>query len=315
MNNNEIKQSALKGYFANEINIIEYSPWIAYEIRGGKTIYERVIQTESGFVKIKYGSGSVPDRTDALIFYYLLMCCQQNHTNVVKVSRYQICQDCNLGICGQSYDKIEKAADKYMSMHIIANNCWFDGKKYRTVMFQLVNSFKYDQESDKIVFELNEDFMKIMNDGILNFIKFDDIKQLKKPVAMRLYELFVKNLTIRNNWKISIAKLAVKLTLNERYQSRILYKINDGLAEINEKLDTKYAYKTEKGKDGLILIFYKKKLAPSLSISQQKIIDDLTSEAEQCYIERKRTCINIQVNNFANLDHCKYCPAKLPELQ
>jgi len=64
-------------------------------------------------------------------------------------------------------------------------------------------------------------------------LDFDELKSLHSPLALRLYEILIKNFQNRSSWQIYAKNLAAKIPIQDKYAAHIVKKITGAVEKIN----------------------------------------------------------------------------------
>ena len=321
-------QSKKKEYgnsFKQDINLLDKPIWVVeWNKSGSKSINELVYNTGKGNFTIRYGTDKAPDRTNMVIFHYLFMLCRANNDNKIKISKNKILTDCSISNNSWGYSKVKETADIFVGTKITAENCWYDNKEYKDMLFTVMDSFKYDEKSGLVEFRLNEEFVNILNNSsFMQIVNFQEYKMLNKAIALRLYEILITKLLKNIVWEIECSKLAEKLVMVGRCPSELYRRVKAGIDEINEKCESlKVEFYERRSKTNTKLhIFVFKRLKSIfiandtndkkslISDSFKAILEQEKKDAEECYTKKGGKCINIILNRFNSFDMCKYCKA------
>jgi hypothetical protein len=116
---------------------------------------------------------------------------------------------------------------------------FYEGDKYTKRGFHILDGYKLSEDG-KLEIYFNEQYLEqLRNTNYFKLINFDEYKLLKRPVSARLYEILIKTFKDRDIWQIGIVRLAEKLTLEKRYPSQILEKLQPAVNEINKNTGLK----------------------------------------------------------------------------
>jgi hypothetical protein len=226
-----------------DINFLEYPLW-----------FPAKVSEENGYVwKDKEGytyrsAYKVPDKTDALILFYLLLKAQkQDYQENFILSQYEILKGC--GFYGNSwyYERLEDSLRRWTGIMIEFKGTFYDGKNYKTLFFHILESAKIRKEDQKVEICFSPEFLlKIKESKFCKYINFQQYKALKRPISLRLFEILCKNFKGRAEWQIDLVKLALKLPISKRtvqslkgekeafFHSDVLIKIKPAINEINQ---------------------------------------------------------------------------------
>jgi hypothetical protein len=229
-------------YIKQDINFLEYPLW-----------FPSKVSEENGYVwKDKEGytyrsAYKVPDKTDAIILFYLLLKAQkQDYQEKFILSQHELLKGC--GFYGNSwyYERLEDSLRRWTGIMIEFKGTFYDGKKYKTLFFHILDSAKIREEDQKVEICFNPDFLlKIKESKFCKYINFQQYKALKRPISLRLFEILCKNFKGREEWPIDLVKLGAKLPLSKRkvqslkaekellFHSDVLRAIKPAINEIN----------------------------------------------------------------------------------
>jgi myo-inositol-1-phosphate synthase len=155
------------------------------------------------------------------------------------------------------YARLKDSLKRWSSVTIEFNGTFYDGKKYISMIFHILDSAKIREEDKMIELEFNSDFLlKIKESQFFKYINFDYYKALKRPVSRRLFEILCKTFKGRESWEIDLVKLGTKLTLFKRkistrqgekevmYHSDVLVALKPAINEINKVAENKELFKS-----------------------------------------------------------------------
>jgi hypothetical protein len=258
-----------------------------------------------------------PDKVDMLILLYLMYKSQKAdyQTNIV-VSKYEILKACDFPTQDTRYYKrIEDCLKRWKNVSIEFQGTFYDGKKYLTKLFGILDEGEIRASDKKVEVKFNENWLlKIKESRYFRSINFERYKALKRPLSRRLFEFLEKSFLGRDTFAIHLTKLGVKLTLigvevktkheTKRviYASHVLQEIKPAINEINKlsrdpDICKKMGLKPEEiftityeitgvGQDRII-IFQRHPVSMPLEKSQDKTI---TSELQSLFaLLKKRT--------------------------
>ena len=234
----------MKSIIKQDINFLDKPLW-----------FQDVRHDGSGFIwkdtnGYEYRTGyKLPDKVDMLFLLYFLFKIQKfNYQNEIDVSGYEILKHCGYsnGKRKYYYPRIKESLERWSNIFIKFHGTFYDGKKYITIGFHIIDSFKIDENTKRIQIKFNEDWLlKIKESNFFKYINFEYYKALKRPVTRRLYELLCKTFKGRDIWSIGLVKLGNKLTLSPRtvitrsgekqvmYASDVLVAVKPAINELN----------------------------------------------------------------------------------
>lgn len=242
--------------FKQDINFLEHPLWMQKE-RNNSEI--------SKFTDIDgytfEASGGVPSKVDILFLYYMLLISQhKNWSYKLVFSRYEILNACGISISKQNYDRLEESLYKWKRITISFSGTFYTGVKYSTLEFGIINDWGFREDDQRIEIHFNEKWLeKIKASEFYKFISFNHMKELRSPLALRLYEILVKTFYKRDVWEIDVLKLAAKIPMAEKYFADVVPKIEAATKRIREKTDLNIALKVIKQSRGQGKFIFTKK--------------------------------------------------------
>ncbi len=244
-----------------DINFLEYPIWMQTE-RNSSDVLK--FTDMDGY--IFEAAGGVPAKVDILILYFLFLTSQQKKwSQRISLSRYAILTACGITISKQNYNRLEEALQKWKRVTISFSGTFYSGKRYSTLEFGVIDDWGFQEESGFLEIRLNEKWIeKTKASEYFKYISFDQMKQLRSPLALRLYEILTKTFYKRETWEIDVLKLAAKIPMDRKYFADIVPKIEAATRRIAEKTDLKLTVETVKqgrGK-GKFIFTRKEKSAP-----------------------------------------------------
>lgn len=237
--------------FQLDINLLEYP----IHFIGQKNKNNVFKFTEmNGYMLI---SGKKPTYTDKIILFYCLL--KSGNDNKVETSYYEIIKQCGLPDNQRTYKRIKDALDNWISTSLYFDNSLYTKKDYITFNCNILQHYEYNKQKRKLYIVFTDKFMRLVrNSDYYKHINFDEIKRIKNPLSVRLYEILCKSFYDNKPFQIDIHKLAVKLTLQEKYISKIIPKLQSCVKTINKETDINIKMNVEKkGKNKGKVIFTK----------------------------------------------------------
>jgi len=245
-----------------DINFLEYPLWMqsAHPADGKVVTWE-----DSDGYRFEASRG-VPSKVDMLFLYYLMLESQNNNWNqIVKISRYQILKACGMNVGRKERARLIQSLEAWKRVTIAFTGTFYNGMAYEFLEFGIINDWGIHEQDKKLEIELNKKWItKIKQSEFFKYISFVQMKQLRSPLALRMYEILVKTFYKRNSWEIDVLKLAAKIPMIEKYFADIVPKIEAATRRIKEKTDLDITVKVIKqGRGQGKFIFTKKeKSAP-----------------------------------------------------
>ena len=279
-----------KNLLKQNSNLIEF-PLYKTDNRDKRNVFE--ITTNRGKYIFQSGKNLIPDDKDALFLYFLLFLAQKNNTNEINLTFYEIIKSLNYPLNGKEYKRLELSLEKWLSVFIKFDNCFYQNGVHIKAGFHILNYKISDEVIDKkkiINISLDKDFLKMMKES--NFFQEIDLSiyfKLKHPLSRRLYEYLSKAFINQKSFKISTKKLFEKLRMaNRPYPSKVKEQINSiekALKRVNE-FDSKKLYslvyeQDPQDKTNFILEFTNHKFKKSKELEQELKKEEIETLQEQ----------------------------------
>jgi len=263
------------GMVRSDINFLEYPTWVLSKAKGNSITITR----ENGTYELK-SPEALPNDTDSLVLYYLMYKALDKETGTyapsVETTRYDIA----MNLYGQRtpaiYRRIEKALSRWTAIYVTFKGLFYNGVSHGSMGFHFLESFYIDESDKRIVVTFNREYINHLNrTKYFRYISFKELKKMKRPMSRRLYEILIKSFKERSVWCISTSKLIEKLTLVEKYPSKVIEKVIPAINEINKNTQLFVSLETYKNNDGeTIFKFRKEEKAPAnLGSGQVKSIN------------------------------------------
>jgi len=202
-----------------------------------------------------------PTKLDAVFLLYLLYRSQKSGwQEEIELSRYEILKACGFkSLRPADYKRLEDSLERWKMVGVRYNGTFYDGRKYITLSFGIIDSWKIDESNKKLYIRFNKEWLiRIKNSTYFKYLDFNKVRSLRSPLAMRLYEILMKSFQNRDEWRIDAIKLAEKIPMKEKYPADIIPKIRSAVNRINEYTNLKIRLLVEKPKRGkAVLIFLK----------------------------------------------------------
>ncbi len=196
-----------------------------------------------------YRSGyNVPDYFDMLILLYLVLKSQrEGFKTKIVLTRCEILRECGLDIGKKHYKRVEESLRRWQNVSIDFQGKFYDGKKYKTILFGIIDDAEIREEDKRVVVKFNENWLlKVKESNFYKYLNFEFYKHLKKPVSRRLYELILPKCYDGKEWYIHATNLGHHLGIAKRqvktrqgakevmYASDVLVAIKPAFKEINQ---------------------------------------------------------------------------------
>jgi len=191
-------------------------------------------QDRDGYV-YRFGH-KLPDKTDVIVLMYLLLQSQKSASGQpIRVSRYRILRSCGLKINSKSYARLMDGLTRWKMVVIEFSGTLHSGKTCRLINFGVIDNWEIDEETKHLKISLSSRFVEMMSGkGLCKHLDFTEFKQLRSPVATRLYEILKESFYTGDLWEIDALDLARQISMKERYPAHIIPKITAAIARINQ---------------------------------------------------------------------------------
>lgn len=221
----------------DDINFLQNPNWV---VSKKKNLKHFVINNEIGSYEISTTSSfGLPLRLDKTVLYFLnhkLLNNKLEHTEV-DTTRYEIAKNIftNTNSFSQSkYQRIMISLERWKAVNLFFNGSFYEKGKYLDRHFSIVDGFDIDR-TKRLIVKFNKSYIKQLRETeyyrILNFVEY---RKLVIPVALRLYEILLKNFTTRSAFYIDVKVLSEKLTIQKRaYPSQVVATLEPAINEIN----------------------------------------------------------------------------------
>ena len=231
----------MKDKVKQNINFLEYPLWQPAE----RNQPEMTKFTDIEGYKYE-ASGGIPSKVDMQFLYSMLHLSQSENWNYeLNFSEYYILNFCGMTPSKERKKRLKESLEKWKRVTIFFSGTFYDNKEYLCMEFGIIDSWKIRNNDNKLKVRLNKEWMqKIRDSKFFKYISFDQIKKLKSPLALRLYEILCKTFYNRTVWEIDIFKLAQKIPMSEKYMAHIVPKIQaatrriTNTTELNIKCET-----------------------------------------------------------------------------
>lgn len=243
-----------------DINFLEFPLWFqdkdsADQARDGYLWKD----PKGGFVyKAAY---KPPTKVDLIFLLAVLRESQKDGwSHYVELSRFKLLKICGVEPNNFWYNRLQESLDRWMNVTVEFQGSFYDGCAYKTLKFGIVDSWGIEKEKNNVLriwFSPNW-LLCLENSDFFKMLDFEQIKQLRSPLATRLHEILRKTFQGRDSWSIDAKKLAEKIPLAKKYPAHILPKIKSAVKRINAKTDLSIRLEVEKPRRGkAILTFHK----------------------------------------------------------
>jgi len=254
-----------KNLVKQDINFLEY-PLYGLNERTKKQDIVIALDGKSYELRVGY---KTPNSTDVLFLYYFIKILQDNNYTERKLvlKKSEIIKNVTSNRGSYYYKKLEDTLDVWRNVGMKFKGAFYDGKEYQTMVFGVLNEGKINKNGD-VYIEFNDTFTTILeNTDFYRYIDFNELKKLRRPVSRRLYEILKKS---KLPLKIEIKKLAQKLTLDRKYSSQIIIKLEPAVNEINKNTDFDILFSYEKNETGKTICVFEKMAANNSFATEKK---------------------------------------------
>ncbi len=244
-----------------DINMLEYPLWMQDEKLPSKIPEDKgfLWQDREGYV---YRCGyKVPTKLDIIYLMYLLYRSQQEGwKEEIELSRYEVLRSCGYSSCRPAdYERLEDSLERWKMVGIKFQGTFYDGKKYIALSFGVIDTWKIDERTKRLRIRFNKEWLtRIKNSSYFKYLNFDQIRALRSPLAMRLYEILIKSFQNRDEWTIEAKKLAQKIPMKERAVAHIIPKIKAAVNRINAKSNLKVSLHIKRVRRGQAFFTFKR---------------------------------------------------------
>jgi len=217
-----------------DINFLEYPLWMQQI----QKVTGQIVKWEDQDGYIFEAAGGVPSKVDILFLYYFMLEAQNNSWNDTLIfSRYQVLNGCGMNVGKTERDRLKVSLEIWKRITIAFSGTFYSGKEYHAMEFGIIDDWAI-REDKRLEVRLNRRWIeKIKQSEFFKYISFNQMKQLRSPLALRLYEILVKNFYRRDTWEIDVLKLALKIPMTEKYIAHIAPKITAATKRISEKTE------------------------------------------------------------------------------
>jgi hypothetical protein len=237
--------------------------------------------------------GKPPNKTDYLFLLAVLYQAQlQNWSKEVRTTRHAILKFCGMTPNQEKYERLMVGLTRYFRCWCEWRGNYFDnrGKKNKKteMIFGIINNMELDPETKELVIELNDLFIKQAASS--KFFLQLDLKQLiaiKNPLASRLYELLLSMSYGRDTWTISAHKLATKLSMTEKYASKIIQRVNRAIKTIEKRTSLSLSMVVEKVSRGKAKLHFKINAKTPLKSPLAVPVDTLEDDTHNLFKSRE----------------------------
>ncbi len=257
----------VKGLVKQDINFHEYPIWFQ-NVRQGEGL---IWKDREGFI---YRTGyKVPTKTDVIFLYYLMLYSQKHEwTDELTLSQRSILKGCGIEPGKRWADRLKDSLERWEHVGIKFEGTFYNGVGYQTLHFGIIDAWGIEEETKKLWIRFSPEWLlKIKESNFFKYLDFNQIKTLRSPLTLRLYEILIKSFQSRDIWEIDALKLAAKIPMAEKYAADIIPKIQASTNRINEKTSLKLALNVVRIKRGYAKFIFRK--------LQGKTVDVLSTQS------------------------------------
>ena len=266
----------MKDMIKHDINFLEHPIW--FQDRGQSEA--SVWKDNKGYV---YSTGfKAPTKADIIFLYYLMLQSQkENWSDIILTTPYRIIVDCGLTKSKYWRNRLRESLERWEHVRIKFEGIFYNGIDYQALHFGIIDSWGIETESKKLWIRFSPEWLlKIKESNFFKYLNFNQIKALRSPLTLRLYEILIKSFQGRDTWEIGALKLAAKIPMAEKYPAHIIPKIRASVNLVNEKTDLRLALNVVRIKRGDAKFIFRK--------LQGKTVDVLSTQSVEY-----RTLLNL----------------------
>lgn len=184
-------------------------------------------------------AGYAPGKVDMLILYFLMLESQNHNWNdKLVLTQYSVLNGCGMVVGKRQRERLKQALEAWKRTTISFSGTWYSGTKYHDMQFGIVDYWAIREGDRKLEIRLNQNWIeKIRQSEFFKYVSFAQMKTLRSPLALRLYEILVKSFYKRTTWEIDALKLAAKIPMDKKYFSDIVPRIKTATQRVSEKTD------------------------------------------------------------------------------
>lgn len=249
----------MNGLVKQDINFMEYALYVQDDSIVSKSEDGYTWKDRNGYV---YQAGyKPPTKIDFIFLLYLLMRSQQNDwNNKMSLTKYEILKECGVANPGKhEYKRLVDGLKRWSMVKLEFQGTFYNGKKYETLVFGIIDTYSIEDDSKNVEVTLSPQWLyKIKESNFFKHINFKQVKSLRSPLNIRLYEILIKSFQGRYVWKIDAIKLADKIPMKEKHVSHIVAKITGAVNRINTLSDFNVKLIVQRSGRGKALLIFEK---------------------------------------------------------
>lgn len=240
--------------FKQDINFLEYPLWM----QDNREKEGFASKDREGFV---YSTAYVPpSKTDMIFLYYILLKSQQNDwSRDIELTQYEFLKNCGISPGKYWRDRLKDSLKRWCAIMIEFQGTFYDGHNYKAMCFHILDSWKIREDNNKLHIKISGEWLvQVKESNFFKYLNFEQVKALRSPLALRLYELLVKAFQGRAEWKVGALNLAKKIPMKEKYAAHIIPKIEVAVGRINKNTDFRLELKVERPERGKAVFVFRK---------------------------------------------------------
>ena len=261
-----------KQLIKQDLNFLEYPLWFQNERLPEGFIWK----DRDGFI---YRAGYKPPvRIDALYLCYFLMESQRNNWSThIVVSQRSAMNACGVQPGKTNALRLHDSCERWINITLSFQGTFYNGQQYEKLQFNVINEWYKERISRYLEIDLNKFFIeKTLYSKFSKFLDLNILRKLKLPLAMRLYEILLKNFMYRDEWSIDAHKLASKIPMAKVYLSHIVERLQKALQHINTYTELTVQMTVEPYGRGKAILHFKKLKKDPVAISDEQANKDVT---------------------------------------
>ena len=234
------------------INFMENPLWLQNQ---------RAVNHETKIDTDKYQyicTGTPPGKRDQVFLYYTMHQLElKGWPNNLNLSYSQILKNCGMSCGEKNRFRIHESMSRWEDVKIRFKGTFYDNRQYKILSFRIINSWYVLEGSNRLHINFAPEWVEALkNTTYYKYISFAEVKKIRSPLALRLYEILSKSFYKREQWEIGVFTLAKKIPLFEKYASQIIRKIQQGVTALNKTTQFNITLEIqEKDRNDAILIF------------------------------------------------------------
>ena len=234
----------------DDINFLQNPNWV---VAKKEVVKHLVIHNEFGSYEMTTACElGLPVRLDKTVLYFLKHKLLENNLASLEVdtTRYEIAKNVfsNSGSFSQAkYQRLMESLKKWQLVSLFFWGSFYERDGYSDKKFSIIDDFEINSKK-RLIIRFNETYVRQLRETeCYKIFNFAEYKNLITPVALRLYEILLKNFYENGSFYIDIRTLAEKLTIKKKsYDSQIVASIGPAVEEINSNTNLNIQFFFEK---------------------------------------------------------------------